>query len=65
MADELEAVLPLFRTINDNVYVLADMGRRGSKAHFFGEIEQTLRAVELDVLVDLSLHGRGHRALLG
>ena len=53
VADELEAVVGIVYTVNDNVNDIADMRRRRGKALLLGDVDEALRALELHIVGNL------------
>ncbi len=64
VTDELGALVGLLDTVDDDLGHLADMGGGGGKAESLGQVHGGLGALELHVLVDLTVHLRGERSLL-
>ena len=64
VTDELGALVGFLDTVNDDLGHLADMGGGGGKAESLCQVHGGLSALELHVLVDLTVHLRGERPLL-
>ena len=64
MADQLGAVLGLLDAVDDHLGALAHMCGGGGKTERLGQVHGLLGALELDLLIDLTLHLSGQAALL-
>jgi len=56
MAYEFDAVLRLLRPVDDNADPLADMSCGRGEAELLGDVDESLRTLELDVIGNLVGH---------